>query len=481
MSNTIFQVTPSPFGIIPNDIGFEKANLSLNLKDTVPKTIGGNFVITQLILTTRQNLQISLLEAFESLDIEENIFSSSIVGSIALTDTAGAIEKFQLQGGEKLTLQFAKPITNEILIWREDLIINKIGAHTINMASIGVKYLLYFSSRSFVNSMKKNLYKSYANTSIANTVSSIFGEMSKNDLMLEDPKITMKTPFISTGLMPHKAIEALAQRSCSNSKFFLFFERFFPVVGTYADGKAYAAVHFFGSYDKLIDDSKINGVHSIIFSPNLDAKIEPAYIRTERVAKKDNFNHLELMLFGHYNTTITSLDPIKRNSTTINVGYSKKDNTTKDFYPNKLLDANNIFSTYNTTNGETPGRKLIFSSTYFNDTVQRNNWLKDNIFGSLSKGMFKLEVDIQGATNNIGAGHIINLVIPSALDKKMIPGKSTPLADEYHSGKYFVCGVKHNITLSSYVKRLELSRGSIPIDFDKNSLTEKDLSELKYF
>jgi hypothetical protein len=94
--------------------------------------------------------------------------------------------------------------------------------------------------------------------------------------------------------------------------------------------------------------------------------------------------------------------------------------------------------------------------------------------------MFKLEVDIQGATNNIGVGHIVNLSIPSAFDKKMIPGQSKVLIDEYHSGKYFVCGVKHNITLSSYVKRLELSRGSIPIDFNKNNLTTKDLSELKY-
>jgi len=480
MSQSLLKPFSSPFGRIPNDIGFEKADLSLHIKDVVPKTIGGDFVINQLSIVTRQGLQISLLEAFESLDVEENIFSSAIVGSVTLTDLGGGIEKFQLQGGEKLLIQFAKPKTNEILVWREDLIINKIGAHTVNMDSLGARYLLYFSSRSFVNSMKKNLYKSYANTSIAKAVSSIFNEMSSNDLMLEDPKITMKTPFISTGLMPHKAIEALAQRSCSNSKFFLFFERFYPVIGTYADGKSFAAVHFFGSYDKLVEDSTTSGIHNVIYSPNENAKIEPSYIRTKRLTKKDNFNHLEMMLFGHYNTTITSLDPIKRNSTVTNIGYSRKDNDTKDFYSYKLLDANNIFSTYSTTNQETPGRKLIFSSTYFNDPIQRSSWLKDNVFGSLSKSMFKLEIDIQGATNNIGAGHIVNLVIPSALDKKLLPGQSSLLTDEYHSGRYFVSGVKHNITLTSYVKRLELSRGSIPMDFNKNNLTEKDFTELKY-
>jgi hypothetical protein len=475
-----YYTLPYPFGKTIDDVGFEKANLTLDTKDRVPRAIGGSFVINQLSIETRQGLQISLLEAFESLDIEENIFSSAIVGSVTLTDVGGGIEKFQLQGGEKLLIQFAKPNTNEILIWREDLIINKIGAHTVNMDSLGARYLLYFSSRSFVNSMKKNLYKSYKNMSIATAVRSIFSEMSSNDLMLEDPKITINNPFISTGLMPHKAIEALAQRSCSKSKFFLFFERFFPVVGTYADGKPFASTHFFGSYDKLVEDSTTGGIHNVFYSPNDDAKIEPSYIRTKRLTKKDNFNHLEMMLFGHYNTTITSLDPIKRTSTVTNIGYSRENNNTKDFYPNKLLDKNNIFNTYNDINGEIPGRKLIFSSSHFNDPIQRTSWLKDNIFGSLSKSMFKLEVDIQGATNNIGAGHIVNLVIPSALDKKMLPGQSNLLTDEYHSGRYFVSGVKHNITLTTYVKRLELSRGSIPIDFNRNDLTAKDLSELVY-
>jgi hypothetical protein len=175
------------------------------------------------------------------------------------------------------------------LLWREDFIINKIGAHTVNMETVGARYALYFSSRSFVNSMKKNLFKSYKNISLADAVKSMFNEMSKNDLMIEDPRITLTTPFISTGLMPHKAIEAMAHRACSNSKYYLFFERFFPVVGTYADGKAFAASHFFGSYDKLVEDSTNYGVHNIFFDPNQDAKIEPNYIRAARFTKKDNF------------------------------------------------------------------------------------------------------------------------------------------------------------------------------------------------
>lgn len=480
MATTQYYNLPNPFGRTDDDVGFETAGLILKKNDVVSRNIGGTFIINEISIITRQGLTISLLDAFESIEIDENVFSSSVVGTILLTDIGGGIEKFQLQGGERLILKLSKPITNDILLWREDFIVNKIGAHTVNMETIGSRYALYFSSRSFVNSMKKNLFKSYKNISLADAVKSMFSEMSKNDLMIEDPRITLKTPFISTGLMPHKAIEAMAQRACSNSKFYLFFERFFPIIGTYTDGKAFASTHFFGSYDKLVEDSNTFGVHDIFFDPNQDGKIEPRYIRAARFTKKDNFNHLELMLFGHYNTTITSLDPIKRNHTVKNTGYSKESNSTKDFYSNKLLDKNNIFNTYNTNENEIQGKRLIFSSPYLNDTVQRSNWLETNIFGSLSKNMFKIEIDIQGATNNIGAGHVVNFITPSGLEKKLLPSKSNPLSDEYHSGRYFVSGVKHSITLSTYIKKLELSRGSIPINFNQNDLTEKDLSELQY-
>lgn len=475
---SIYYNLPYPFGKNTDNVGFEEAPLSLRTKDSIGRNIGGTFVINEISITTRQGLTVSLLDSFENISIDEHMFSSAVIGSITIIDSGAGIEKFQLQGGEKITLKLSKPTTNEILLWREDFIVNKIGAHMVDVTNLASKYILYFTSRSFVNSTKKNLFKSYKGN-FANSVFSIFSEMSKNDLMLDDPKITLQKPFISTGLMPHRAIEELAERSCSTSKFFLFFERLFPVVGTYANGKAFAATHYFGSYDKLIENSDLSGGgHNIYFMPNQDARIESGIIRTSRLTKKDNFNHIELLTKGHYSSTITSLDPIKRNSTTTVVGYAN--NATQDFYSTKLLDSNNIFSTYSTTNGETPGRRLIFNSEYFNDPIQRETWLRSSIFGNFSKIMYKLDIDIQGATNSIGTGHVINLVVPSGLDKKILPSSTTPILDQYHGGKYFVSGVQHNITLSSYVKKLELTRGSIPIDLNKNGLTQKDLSELRY-
>jgi len=169
------------------------------------------------------------------------------------------------------------------------------------------------------------------------------------------------------------------------------------------------------------------------------------------------------MLLGLYNTTITSIDPIKRTHNVEKFGYKNRE--TGDFYANKLLDEQNIFNTYDNNKNEIPGRRLILSS--INDTINRKNWLSNNIFGHLSKSMFKLEVDVQGATNSIGVGHVINLMIPSAYDKQLTLNSSDPLPDGYHSGKYFVSGVKHSLSGTSYIKRLELTRGSSPINLNR--------------
>jgi hypothetical protein len=205
MANIYYNL-PYPFGKITDNVGFENAPLSLKTKDSVGRNLGGNFVINEISITTRQGQKLSLLDAFETISIDEHMFSSAVVGSITLIDVGAGIEKFQLQGGEKITLKLSKPTTNEILLWREDFIINKIGAHVVNITNLASKYTLYFTSRSFVNSTKKNLFKSYKGN-VADTIFSIFSEMSNNDLMLDDPKIILQKPFISTGLMPHRAIE----------------------------------------------------------------------------------------------------------------------------------------------------------------------------------------------------------------------------------------------------------------------------------
>jgi hypothetical protein len=143
-------------------------------------------------------------------------------------------------------------------------------------------------------------------------------------------------------------------------------------------------------------------------------------------------------------------------------GYTTKDSVSGDLYPHKLIDDYNIFSIYNDIKGEIPGKKLIMAST--NDTGKRSEWLPNVINGQVSKILFKVKIEIQGGTNDVGVGDIVSLFIPSQTSK-IADAKNPHISpDETHSGKYFVVSVDHKIRDGEYIKSVTLGRGSSPID-----------------
>lgn len=427
---------------------------------------GGTVRVTKLAITVNGETDINMIGHYSSISIQEDLFSSSIVGSIAIIDTSGFLEGFKIRGGETLKIKIAgADEATDIIIWREDLIVHKISASKVDSLSLNSAYELYFTSRSHVNSLKKSIFKSYSGVKYIDAIRSVYSEMSVNDLIVEDPELTLTKPFVSTGLMPHRAMEFLAQRSCKDDRYYVFFERLIPVFGTKKDGKPFAGSHYFGSIEALIEESKNVVTPTIYFFPKLDARLEDnSIIRTPVFERDQNFNHVQAMLLGFYNTTITTIDPISRTHSLKKFGYTTKDRVENDLYDYKLVDEDNIFSTYNDFKGEVPGRKLTVSSV--NDTGDRSVWMPSHINGQISKNMFKVRVEIQGGTNDIGVGNIVNLYIPSQIAKVSDAGNPFPPKDDMYSGKYFVVAVDHRFRDGEYIKALTLSRGSSPTNQD---------------
>jgi hypothetical protein len=137
----------------------------------------------------------------------------------------------------------------------------------------------------------------------------------------------------------------------------------------------------------------------------------------------------------------------------------------------------NIFNTYNDIGNETPGRKLILSS--INESVNRESWLGNHIYGQLSKSMFKISVDIQGGTNTIGVGNVVNFATPSQISVMLNPQTAFPELDPVYSGKYLVTTVIHAMSSTQYIKTMHLSRGSSPLNFDKHTQYDDTFEDIK--
>jgi hypothetical protein len=475
-------VIAPPSGSINTPTGFTLENPEVPIYDNPygqpEPTFGPDVDVREITLILNNGgLKIDLRGYFETVVVNESMFNMKIHGFIILNDSVGALEKFEIRGGETLGMKIYKPESEDILIWREDFIINKVNKHEVDAMTGNAKYQLMFTSNTFVRSIKKTIFKSYKNVPLIDAVKSLYGEMSSNDLMYEDPQVTLNDAYICTGLHPHKAIDFLTQRASGPLKFFVFYERFVPVTGQYINGRPFAGSHYFGSIESLIDSAGTSGIKTIVFGPKTNANQEDGNtIRATKFVKEANFNQLESALLGLNRTQFTYLNLTNRTSETSAISYSDPDfftEVSKDLYSTSFLDTKNRFFMDQDVNPtEIGNRKVTTLNSFGNKT--KDGWLPYNIFGMLTKNLFKVGVIVQGGTNAISVGNIVQFNVISYFERMMNASSGSPPLDEIYSGRYYVTGVTHAITQEKYQKTLELSRGSSRKDFlSENLLIDK--------
>lgn len=451
-------------------------SLALRKDIETSNDVGGTVHLEKLDIQVKDGRNISFLDVMQGIAIEESMFTSFVSGILKITDLGGVLEKFMIRGGETIKIKLRKTKNGDILVWREDLIVTKISSAEIDVVAGQTTFSLHFAPKTYINSLKTCLFKSYKNQSITDAALSIYQTISPNDLFIEDCRTTLVNPFISAGFMPHKALDYLAQRACTKDKYFVFFERFVPNYGNLSDSTPFTSTHYFGSVEKLTEESKNQRIKTIVFAPKLSSVSENDMIRASRFTTRDNYNHIPAMQLGFYNSKITSINPITKQVNHQKLSYTDSRESTRDFYDQKLIDDANIFSIYDDIQNQIPGRKVITAS--INDSVAKEAWLKNHIYGYIAKNYFKINVEIQGGTNKISVGHIVNFFTPSAYDKILNPKRTSPVADLMHSGKYIVTSVVHAIGIGTYTKSLELTRASMPYDVNRNTILELELEQI---
>ena len=112
-----------------------------NVTSTIP---GGTVNVAEISITVRSGERITLAGQYSNLLINEDIFASCISGSITIIDTAGFLESFRIKGGEQINIKITKPYTNDIIIWREDLIVHKISESAVDPTTFNSSFDLSF-------------------------------------------------------------------------------------------------------------------------------------------------------------------------------------------------------------------------------------------------------------------------------------------------------------------------------------------------
>jgi hypothetical protein len=441
------------------------------------------FLLQTATITIKNGKTIDLTNVILDIEVFEDIFKSSITGSITINDFVGGLEKFVLTGGERITLKAGMPAEgNKTIINRSNLIVHEFSKIKAD-STANLRYKLYFTSESALDSLKKRVFKSYgAERNIYNIVESLYSKMEAlggtstglvttqvylgytrpSAIEITASDAWLPKPFLSPGYTPIDAINSLAKRSSSAGKYYVFYERL-----NY-NKDSLGIHHYFTSIDDIIKNTDPNKIPTIKYSPagNYFSTTLPEFnIRAKTVEYQNNYNHLSSMVGGFYNSRIRSLDILSRRYTDTTINYKNtSDSNGGTSYLGKYLDSSNYFSTYG--DKDYPGERLIVSP--MNDPfTNKKEWIKNDTYGAFLNSSIRITVDVAGGTNRIGAGDVVDLRLPSRTSQAVNLESAIIPDDTVYSGRYIVTACRHKITRLGYTKKLELSRGNFRLNIDQ--------------
>jgi hypothetical protein len=437
--------------------------------DTILTTQTESFLLQIANIKIKGDSIIDLVNVLVEIEVFEDIFKSSLTGSITINDFVGGFEKFVLTGGERITLKIAMPGTgNLVTINRDDLIVHEFSKIKASTTS-NLQYKLYFASEASLNSHKKRIFRSFGTErNLENIIGQLYETVgNRSKIKIDAPQTYMSSQFLSPGYTPIDAINSIAKRAATNGVYHVFYER----LSNNMQGESYH--HYFTSINGIFLAANTNlydrEIPQILYSP-VGATFTTTYpefnIRAKTVEFQNNYNHLSSMIGGFYNSRVRSLDILSRRYTNTKISYNELNQLGQlDYaYSNKFLDEKNFFSTYDSN--DFPGERLIVSP--INDAFkQKSTWIKNETLGGFLNSSIRVNVDIAGGTNRLGVGDVIDLKLPSRanhavnLENPIVPN------DIVYSGKYIITACRHTITRLGYTKKLELSRGNMRFNLDQ--------------
>jgi len=461
MAKTIYDL----LGTQPNKAGalyFPPENDYSNTRQ-----ISNSYFLHSLNIKIKNGTWISIAEVFQQMEIYEDIYSSALHGTIDVLDMSGGFSKFLISGGEEIKIRVCKSVENpDILIDREDFVVYQVTDMKVTDQKI-MQFKLHFISKSALNAQKKRLFRTYQNERrISALTTELYKEIaSESDIYIkiDETKCRIDRDFVSPGYTPLQAIDILAKRACVSGDYYLFYERLNKLEGkkhvfasmTDMKNKAGAFGPSYGGRGQAAPD--------IVIAYNVTSQhfnaISGSVYRASGISFVDNYNHLQNMMSGMYNSGVKILDVISRSYTDIKINYVDETNTTQ-----QSINTNNYFTNYSNFFPEQPGERIIPRST--NDVSSNSGaWLKIDTINSVIISMFRLLVDMPG-NNMIGTGNYVTVSLPSNEAINLNIGSGVVATDPIYSGKYLVTAVKHTFTSKEYVKKLEVSRIETPINID---------------
>lgn len=436
----------------------------------------GDVDIQELFLVTAKGNYINLDSYLMEFNIYEDLFSNTLSGDIAISDSRNLIKELPIMGDEFIVIKFKTPdYPSELSISKTFRVVSITDRKTF--PSI---YILKFVSIETIIDSLSPIYKSFDGT-ISDVVDNIFNEFLRtnrtyvrqgNNALASNEKTSLiilnetsnKVKFVSPGWGPIKCINWLCSKAMPNDGKacnFLFWEtnKFF----------------YFGSIEKIFQLGQTNDALTIgrySYSP-------PGVFKTTDVNRKmfviedleilNSSDALESYNLGHYASRVLSLDLINKSYDEIEYDHVKE---YKNYTHVSGKEAVPLYS----QPFRNPLKRTIVQTRHpelFTGVKENANEKFPYIFGNRNSNLFELnnfrmKITIPGRTD-ISVGSLIDIIFPDVSPRDETD--SVAHIDKMYSGKYIITGLRHKINPVRHYMILEIVKDGLQRDITKPSPT----------
>jgi len=452
----------------------------------------GDYILPNIILVSHSGNAIEIKNMVIELNIYESIYKNAVTGTLVILDTTNIIQNLPIQGTERLVFKLSTPGTknnSNLVIDATETTGNPYHVYKISdrqeMKEGVESYVLHFCSREYFRNMRTKVSKAYN------------GELSTSAVQIytDEERLDGKKPFkieptrnsdkiVMPNVRPFDAINMLATRALSKngkSAGYLFYET----------TKAF----YFRSMENMMATQSLfprDEEIELTYSPKNvgDGRGKKSASGEYNLYNVDNYSFDQ-----HFDTALNTITGTYGSNIILHNLFDKSYNTTSFNFHDSFHEE------YHVDKVEQRGSQSNYPvsrtpiSLELTDDGSRQKAVSDypDSYVSLlpttrflhneDTGMFGTSTESEGytearrisrinLTNNtnilqieipghsyLEAGDVIKFNLPSQEPEKGIQrGK---ILDEYHSGRYVIAGLRHQIAKEGYSVRLELIKDSV--------------------
>ena len=403
----------------------------------------GDYELSKLEITSHNGFKQSVVTLASSIQIYEDLFSSSITARITILDDVGLMNYLPVIGQEKVEIQFkTRGGDTQISL---NMVIHKISS--VSNENLAQSYNLELVTEDMISNFETRISEHFEGsaTEIAQKCFERINSSKTFDVEPSDDRYDQETGIIIPNMTPMRAINFLCDRAYSESyksSSYVFFET--------TKGYKLKSIESMAQGEKrnefFLGDLKNtgSGAPDAFLDPNSENKKVITY------SFNSNFSVLDNIAKGMYVGNLTTVDMVTRNTKTFTHSYW--DNSTDYQYMNDgpIQDVSGQGRQYRPESYYLlPEVELTAGKPLYN---QEKIFLSRLFYKQLMENI-KCTITVYGDSDLV-TGDCLELNVP--LFSSTDPDKK----DEYYSGKYIIFALRHRIQGGRYIMDLELVKDS---------------------